>query len=64
MIRVNGEEIQTHAATVSGLVEEMRLPAPLLLIELNGTALRKSEWENTALSEGDRMEILRVSAGG
>ena len=64
MITVNGEEIQTQAATVYGLVEEMRLPAPLLLIELNGTALRKSEWESTVLSEGDRMEILRVSAGG
>ncbi|MEI6278535.1 MAG: sulfur carrier protein ThiS [Verrucomicrobiae bacterium] len=64
MITVNGEELQTQAATVSGLVGEMDLPAPLLLIELNGIALRKSEWESTAISEGDRMEILRISAGG
>ncbi|MEI6034206.1 MAG: sulfur carrier protein ThiS [Verrucomicrobiae bacterium] len=64
MITVNGENRQLNAATVSGLVEEMKLPAPLLLIEHNGTALRKADWEGTPLCDGDRIEILRISAGG
>jgi thiamine biosynthesis protein ThiS len=64
MITVNGEDRELQAETVAGLVEEMQLPAPLLLIEHNGTALRKSDWEGAILSDGDRIEILRISAGG
>lgn len=63
-ITVNGEKRLSNSQTVAGLVEEMQLPAPLLLIEHNGTALRKSDWDDTALSDGDRIEILRISAGG
>ena len=63
-LTINGAERSLHAATVAGLVEEMGLPAPLVLVELNGLALRKSEWEATPLRTGDRIEILRIAAGG
>ena len=35
-----------------------------ILIEHNGLALLKDEWEQTRLADGDRIEILRVVAGG
>ncbi len=35
-----------------------------VLIERNGTALLRGEWEQTRVCEGDRLEILRVVAGG
>ncbi len=63
-ITVNGESRQSRARTVAELVVEMDLPAPLLLIEHNGIALRKSEWPDAILRDGDRIEILRISAGG
>jgi thiamine biosynthesis protein ThiS len=63
-LTINGEERQSGADTVARMVEEMGLPAPLVLVEHNGLALRKSEWEGAALRDGDRVEILRVSAGG
>lgn len=63
-VAVNGEIKRLRAGTVAGLVGELELPAPLLLIEHNGTALRKSDWEDALLGEGDRVEILRISAGG
>ncbi len=64
-IHVNGEpRVLDRATTVAGVVEELDLPAPTLLIELNGTALRRSEWNERTVSEGDRLEILRVAAGG
>jgi thiamine biosynthesis protein ThiS len=63
-ISVNGETRESSAATVTGLVAEMGLPAPLLLVELNGVALTKSEWTDAVLRDGDRIEILRISAGG
>jgi thiamine biosynthesis protein ThiS len=63
-LTINGEDRQSGATTVAGMVKEMGLPAPLVLIEHNGLALRRSEWEGAALRDGDRIEILRVSAGG
>ncbi|MDX2082328.1 MAG: sulfur carrier protein ThiS [Terrimicrobiaceae bacterium] len=46
------------------LVAHLGLPAPLLLIEHNGIALQRSEWVGRPVSDGDRLEILRVAAGG
>jgi len=63
-ITVNGEPRRPRARTVAALVVEMELPAPLLLVEHNGVALRKSDWPDAILHDGDRIEILRVSAGG
>jgi sulfur carrier protein len=62
---VNGEPREIADATnVAALVDELGLPAPALLIEHNGTALTRSEWPAAALVEGDRLEFLRVTAGG
>jgi len=64
MVTVNGEPRTLRAGTIEGLVAELQLPAPLLLVEHNGTALRKSDWDSAVLRDGDRVEILRISAGG
>jgi len=63
-VTVNGEARKLRSGTIAGLVGELELPAPLLLVEHNGTALRKSDWEGAVLRDGDRVEILRISAGG
>ena len=63
-IHLNGEPHATAARTVPGLVEELGLPAPTLLIEHNGEALRRTEWPDRILAAGDHVEILRIAAGG
>jgi sulfur carrier protein len=63
-LTINGAGQQLSADTVAGLVDELDLPGPLVLVELNGLALRKSEWGETALRDGDRIEVLRIAAGG
>jgi sulfur carrier protein len=52
------------ATTVAELVVELGLPGPALLIECNGRALHRKEWETTPLSQGDRVEFIRIVAGG
>lgn len=65
IVQVNGERRElSRSKTVADFVEELALPAPTLLIEHNGTALHRSEWSAVLLSEGDRIELLRVVAGG
>ncbi len=63
-ILLNGEIRTVSAETVSALVDELGLAAPMVLVEHNGLALRRSEWPHAVLNGSDRIEILRVSAGG
>ncbi len=65
IVQLNGSPQQIlHAATVRELVTELELPAAAILIEHNGIALHRHEWPATPLNDGDRLEILRVVAGG
>lgn len=64
-IEVNGEiRNVSPGITVTDLVHELGLPGATLLIEHNGIALLRSDWHKTSIFDGDRVEILRVSAGG
>jgi thiamine biosynthesis protein ThiS len=64
-IFINGEQTDTKGAkTVEELVERHQMPPQSLLIEHNGTALHRREWARRPLIDGDRIEIIRVVAGG
>ncbi len=63
-ITINGESKTTSAPTVTALVRELGLPPETILIEHNATALHRSEWDATVLAADDRLEFLRVAAGG
>jgi len=63
-IRLNGAEHETAAADVAALVGELELPMKAVLVEHNLRALHPREWPETRLADGDRVEILRVVAGG
>lgn len=64
-ILVNGDRIDCDgAATIEELVRRHGLVPEATLVEHNGSALRRQEWAGRMLQEGDRLEILRVAAGG
>ena len=61
---LNGQEREVAAKQVEELVAELGLPLAAALVEHNGTALLRSEWAATRLQNGDRLEIIRMVAGG
>ena len=61
---LNGKEREVTATQVEELVAELGLPLAAALVEHNGTALLRSEWSKTRLRNGDRLEIIRMVAGG
>ena len=64
-ISINGEpRTLEHSANVADLIEELALPAPATLVEHNGLALRRDEWTARPLADGDRVELIRIVAGG
>jgi sulfur carrier protein len=64
-ISLNGEGVDARGAqTIEELVESYQLPPKTILIEHNGLALHRQEWSQHWLAEGDRIEFIRVVAGG
>jgi thiamine biosynthesis protein ThiS len=65
MVVLNGERADTRGArTVAELADRYGLHPNSILIEHNGTALHQPEWNVRQLSEEDRIEFIRVVAGG
>lgn len=63
-ITINGEERRVTSRNPEELLAELSLPAPLMLVEHNGKALHRSEWASVPLAAGDRIELMKVAAGG
>ena len=64
-ISLNGESVEIREAkTIAELIEGYELPPQSILVEHNGLALHRHEWPNHPLTEGDRIEFIRVVAGG
>ena len=62
---VNGRARQVGAATtLDELATECRLNPKGLLVELNGQTLLHEEWPGRTLAHGDRIEFVRIVAGG
>lgn len=64
-IQLNGEKYELPPEqTVQELIHHRGLTANLYLIEINEVALFRSEWETRKIQSGDRVEIIRIVAGG
>jgi sulfur carrier protein len=64
-ISLNGESVDVRGMeTIAELIDRYRLPAQSVLVEHNGIAVHRHEWSQRSLSEGDRIELIRVVAGG
>lgn len=63
-IRVNGQDEQSAATTLSGLVAERQLATRSLVIELNGRIVSQADWPTTRISAGDVLELLNFVGGG
>jgi len=64
-ISLNGEKVDARdVETIAQLVERYQLPSQAVLVEHNGIALHRHEWPERSLAAGDRVEFVRVVAGG
>jgi thiamine biosynthesis protein ThiS len=64
-ISLNGETVDTREArTIAELIDRYQLPPQSILVEHNGLAVHRHEWAQRSLTEGDRIEFIRVVAGG
>ena len=63
-IQLNGEDREVSATTVAELVIELGLEKRMLAVERNLEVVPKSQYADTALEEGDRLEVVHMIGGG
>jgi sulfur carrier protein len=64
-ISLNDEYVDTRdAKTIAELIDRYQLPPQSILVEHNGLVVHRHEWAERPLAEGDRVELIRVVAGG
>jgi sulfur carrier protein len=64
-ILLNGERVDVREAkTIAELIDRYQLPPQSILVEYNGLAVHRHEWAERSLAEGDRVELIRIAAGG
>ena len=65
---VNGQSREfpqlTPGAQIRDLIAELGLKGDRLAIEQNGNIVPRSEWNHTAVADGDRLEIVHFVGGG
>jgi sulfur carrier protein len=61
----NGQETETELpSTIEQFIQAQGLPPRSVVVEHNGQAVAPSEFARRGLSAGDRLEIVRIVAGG
>ena len=64
-ILLNGETKEiAEELNLSGLLKHFSLPQERIAIELNKEVVRKKDWENIKIAEGDRLEVIHFVGGG
>ena len=53
-----------HGCTVADFVRERGLEPRMVVVERNGDPLTPSALHSTRLEDGDRLEVVKVVAGG
>ena len=51
-------------ADLASVVSALGLKADRIAVEHNGTIVRRAEWPETQIAEGDRLEIVHFVGGG
>lgn len=64
-IIVNGKEREfEEGTTLNTMLEALNLDITGMIIEKNLEVVSRSEYEKTVLEDGDRIELIRLVAGG
>ncbi|WP_284644293.1 sulfur carrier protein ThiS [Paenibacillus silviterrae] len=64
-LTVNGDVREVADVTnVLDLLKAFKLDQKILVVELNRTIIDREQYEETALTDGDRIEIVHFVGGG
>lgn len=64
-IRINGESRKLDSELkLDQLLSHFSMPLKRVAVELNGTVVRRADWETVQVTEGDKIEVVHFVGGG
>ncbi len=63
-IKVNGEHMETKSETILQLLKELDIIPERVAVEVNLRIIKRAEFENYRLKDGDNVEIVYFVGGG
>lgn len=64
MIRVNGESRPFVEGSVADLVRRLDIEPRGVAVAIDGDVVRRSEWDQVFIADGNAIEIVTAVAGG
>ncbi len=64
LLNNNPEEIVCDDITVSDLLKFKNFTFKMLVIRINGSLIKKNEYETALIREGDDVHVLHLISGG
>ncbi len=64
MIRVNGETQEFVAESVEEMLERLSIESRGVAVAIDGEVVRRSEWTEKRIEDGNAIEIVTAVAGG
>jgi len=63
-LTINGEDREVAGGTVLALLAELGLNPAATVVEHNHEIVERAAYQETALAEGDVLELVRIVGGG
>jgi thiamine biosynthesis protein ThiS len=64
-IFINGETKEiTDELNLRELLKHFSMPQERIAVELNKEVVRKKDWENVKIADGDKLEVIHFVGGG
>lgn len=64
MIRVNGEDQTFVSESVEEMLRRLSIESRGVAVAIDGEVVRRSEWSQTRIEDGNAIEIVTAVAGG
>ena len=63
-IKINNKETEVKATSLQELATELSLPEKGVAVAVNNRMVTRTEWNLTAIKEGDNVVVIKAVCGG
>lgn len=64
-LQINGDEKEfAEALSLADLIAQLGMKADRVAVELNREIVSRSQWAETSLRDGDKLEVVHFVGGG
>ncbi len=57
-------ELKGDSISVADLLKEMKFTFPLIVVKVNNRLIKKDEYQETLIKDGDQVEAIHLISGG